>query len=112
MLEVRPGLRPTARAKGLAERVVIFRHMLRNALIPPSVLGPALAGLLVGSFIIERMFSFPVSARSLSSRSQPDYSMIMAQSIYGVPLTANLAVEATCSIHDQGAIDHRLLSGG
>ena len=50
----------TARAKGLAERVVIIRHMLRNALIPVvTILGPALAGLVTGSFIIETMFELP-----------------------------------------------------
>ena len=54
----------TARAKGLAERVVIIRHMLRNALIPVvTILGPALAALVTGSFIIETMFSFPGMGR-------------------------------------------------
>ena len=50
----------TARAKGLADRVVIVRHMLRNALIPVvTIMGPALAALVTGSFIIETMFAFP-----------------------------------------------------
>ncbi len=77
----------TARAKGLAERVVIVRHMLRNALIPVvTILGPALAGLVVGSFIIEQMFSFPGSGRAfVLSIQQRDYSMIMGTTlIYAV----------------------------
>ena len=66
MLEVmRKDYIRTARAKGLAERVVIFRHMIKNALIPVvTFLGPALAGLVTGSFIIETMFGFPGMGRA------------------------------------------------
>ena len=50
----------TARAKGLKPQIVVFKHALRNSLIPvATVLGPALAGLITGSFIIEYVFSFP-----------------------------------------------------
>ncbi len=87
MLEVmRQDYVRTARAKGLAERAVIVRHMLRNALIPVvTVLGPALAGLLVGSFIIETMFSFPgIGQEFVQSITNRDYSMIMGTTlIYG-----------------------------
>lgn len=49
-----------ARAKGLSERVVIYRHMLKNALIPVvTVLGPSLAELIASSFVVEMMFGFP-----------------------------------------------------
>jgi oligopeptide transport system permease protein len=87
----------TARAKGLAERVVIFRHMLRNALIPVvTILGPALAALVTGSFIIETMMSFPGSGREyVRAISNRDYSMIMATTlIYAVLIAlANLTVD-------------------
>ncbi len=87
----------TARAKGLAERVVVLRHMLRNALIPVvTILGPALAGLVTGSFIIESMFSFPGSGRAfVTAIQQRDYSMIMGTTlIYAILVAfANLSVD-------------------
>lgn len=50
----------TARAKGLSETKVILRHAMRNALIPVvTVLGPTIAGLLTGSFVIEKIFAIP-----------------------------------------------------
>ena len=80
----------TARAKGLQERVVILRHMLRNALIPVvTILGPALAALVTGSFIIEQMFGFPGSGRAfVLSIQQRDYSMIMGTTLLYAVLMA------------------------
>ena len=50
----------TARAKGLSEGAVIFRHALRNALVPVvSFLGPATAGILTGSLVVEKIFALP-----------------------------------------------------
>lgn len=87
----------TARSKGLGERVVVIRHMLRNALIPVvTILGPALAGLVTGGFIIETMFSFPGSGRAfVTSISQRDYSMIMGTTLLYAVLVAfaNLTVD-------------------
>lgn len=61
MLEVLPqDYIRTARAKGLSERRVIARHVLKNALIPVvSFLGPAAAGLFTGSFVVETIFQIP-----------------------------------------------------
>jgi oligopeptide transport system permease protein len=105
MLEVmRQDYIRTARAKGLAERVVILLHMLRNALIPVvTVLGPALAGLMVGSFIIETMFALPGIGREfVQSITNRDYSMIMGTTvIYGILIAmANLAVDITYGFLD------------
>jgi oligopeptide transport system permease protein len=87
----------TARAKGMVERMVILRHMLRNALIPVvTFLGPALAGLVTGSFIIEQMFSFPGMGRSyVQAISNRDYSMIMGTTVFYAILVAlaNLSVD-------------------
>jgi oligopeptide transport system permease protein len=87
----------TARAKGLPERTIVIHHMLRNALIPVvTTLGPALAGLITGSFIIETMFSFPGAGRQyILSISNRDYSMIMATTlIYAILIAvANLSVD-------------------
>jgi oligopeptide transport system permease protein len=98
MLEVlRQDFIRTARAKGLAERVVIFRHMIKNAMIPVvTILGPALAGLVTGSFIIETMFSFPGMGRSyVQAIGQRDYSMIMGTTLLYAVLVAfaNLSVD-------------------
>ena len=84
MLEViRQDYIRTARAKGLGEAVIIRLHMLRNALIPVfTIIGPALAGLVVGSFIIESMFGFPGSGRAyVQAVSNRDYSMIMGTTL-------------------------------
>ena len=87
----------TARAKGLTERVVIYRHMIKNALIPTvTFLGPALAGLVTGSFIIETMFGFPgVGREFVSSISNRDYSVIMGTTLLYAVLVAlaNLSVD-------------------
>jgi oligopeptide transport system permease protein len=87
----------TARAKGLTERVVITRHMIKNALIPVvTFLGPALAGLITGSFIIETMFGFPGMGRAyVTAIQQRDYSMIMGTTLMFAVLVAlaNLSVD-------------------
>jgi len=98
MLEVlRQDYIRTARAKGLAERVVVLRHMLKNALIPVvTILGPALAGLVTGSFIIETMFSFPGMGRAyVQAIGQRDYSLIMGTTVVYALLVAiaNLSVD-------------------
>ena len=98
MLEVmRQDYVRTARSKGLREVIVITRHMVRNSLIPVvTILGPALAGLVTGSFIIETMFGFPGMGRAfVTSITQRDYSMIMGTTlIYAVLIAlSNLSVD-------------------
>jgi len=98
MLEViRQDYIRTARSKGLAERLVIFRHMIKNAMIPVvTILGPALAALVTGSFIIETMFGFPGMGRAyVTAIGQRDYSMIMGTTlVYGMLVAfANLSVD-------------------
>jgi oligopeptide transport system permease protein len=71
--------------------------MIRNAMIPViTILGPALAGLVTGSFIIERMFGFPGMGREyVEAISRRDYSMIMGSTLIYVFLVtiANLSVD-------------------
>ncbi|MCA1666015.1 MAG: ABC transporter permease [Thermomicrobia bacterium] len=94
----------TARAKGLHERAVVIRHMLRNALIPvATVAGPLTAGLLTGSFIIENVFSIPGIGRLyLEAIQQRDYPVIMATTLlYAVILMlANLIVDLLYGVID------------
>jgi oligopeptide transport system permease protein len=94
----------TARSKGLRELAVVRGHMVKNALIPVvTVLGPALAALVTGSFIIETMFSFPGIGREyVQAISNRDYSMILGTTlVYGVLIAfANLSVDVIYSFLD------------
>jgi len=94
----------TARSKGLPERSVVVRHMLRNALIPvATIAGPLTAGLLVGSFIIENVFSIPgVGRLYVEAIQQRDYPVIMATTLlYALILVlANLTVDLLYGVID------------
>ena len=74
----------TARAKGLSEFKVITRHALRNALLPViTVLGPTVANLLTGSFVVENIFAIPgLGKYFVNSVSQRDYTTIMGVTIF------------------------------
>jgi oligopeptide transport system permease protein len=84
MLEVtRKDYVRTAQSKGIVPRLVVVRHMVRNALIPVvTILGPILANLVTGSFIIEYFFGVPGIGRNfVVSISSRDYAMIMAVTV-------------------------------
>lgn len=87
----------TARGKGLQEFLVVRRHLLKNALIPVvTVIGPILAFLLVGSLVVETIFSVPGIGRLLvQGISQRDYSLIMGTTLlYAVVIAVlNLIVD-------------------
>ena len=74
----------TARAKGLSERIIIFKHALRGGLIPVvAFLGPAFAGLLGGSFVVETIFQIPGLGRFyVTSAFNRDYTMILGMTIF------------------------------
>ena len=74
----------TARAKGLSETKVILKHAMRNALIPViTVLGPTIASLMTGSFVIEKIFAIPgLGGYFVNSVSQRDYTTIMGVTIF------------------------------
>jgi len=79
----------TARAKGLGEGTVLFKHVLRNALIPILTnVGLALPGIFVGSFLIEVFFSIPGLGREvLLAVNRSDYPVIQAATVYRAVLT-------------------------
>ncbi len=74
----------TARAKCLSERIIIFKHALRGGLIPVvAFLGPAFAGLLGGSFVVETIFQIPGLGRFyVTSAFNRDYTMILGMTIF------------------------------
>jgi len=79
----------TARAKGLTERTVLFKHVLRNAMIPILTnIGLNLPGIFVGSFLIEVFFSIPGMGREvLLAVNRSDYPVIQAATVYLAMLT-------------------------
>ena len=74
----------TARAKGLPERVVVIKHALRGGIIPTvAFLGPAFAGLLAGSFVVETIFQIPGLGRFyVQAAFNRDYTMILGTTIF------------------------------
>jgi oligopeptide transport system permease protein len=87
----------TARAKGLAARVVLWRHALRPTLIPVvSYLGPAIAFVITGSLVVESVFGLPGSGRFLVQGAiDRDYTLVMGMIVvYGVfTLLCNLLAD-------------------
>ncbi len=73
----------TARAKGLTERTVIYIHAMKNTLLPlASVLGPVVAYLVVGAFIIELLFSIPgIGNTTINSTISNDYAVTLGTTI-------------------------------
>jgi len=74
----------TAKAKGCKKNRVIKKHVLRNSMIPiVTMIGPAVAGIFAGSFILERMFSIPgLGAYYVKAVSDNDYTMILGLTIF------------------------------
>ena len=90
MLEVlRQDFILTAKAKGLPARVVIFRHALRNALLPViTLLGLSVPGLIGGSVIIETIFALPgLGQLFYAAVMARDYPLIMGNLVLGAVLT-------------------------
>jgi ABC-type dipeptide/oligopeptide/nickel transport system permease component len=87
----------TARSKGLRERTILLVHVLRNACIPvATVLGPLLAGLVTGSFVVETIYAIPgVGRLFVDSIADRDYGVIMAvMLLYSVAIAVmNLVVD-------------------
>lgn len=100
----------TARSKGLREQVVVINHVMKNALIPvATIVGPATAALVTGSFIIETIFSIPGIGRLfVTSIVQRDYPVIMGvYLLYAFIISvANLTVDLV-----YGMLDPRIKVG-
>jgi len=87
----------TARAKGLREDAVLFKHALRNSLLPVlTVMGPLTAALLTGSFVVEYVFAIPGMGRFfITAVTDRDYPLIMGVTLIYTALlvAANFLVD-------------------
>jgi oligopeptide transport system permease protein len=87
----------TARAKGLRESTVLFKHALRNSLLPVlTVMGPLTAALLTGSFVVEYVFAIPGMGRFfITAVTDRDYPLIMGVTLVYTALlvAANFLVD-------------------
>lgn len=94
----------TAKAKGLSSFEIIWRHQLRNAILPViTVLGPITAAILTGTFVIEKIYAIPGMGKFyVQSVYDLDYSMILGMTVfYGFFLVvANLLVDILYGIVD------------
>ena len=94
----------TARAKGMTENTIMFKHVLRNAMIPILTnIGLALPSVFVGSFLIEVFFSIPGLGREvLLAVNRSDYPVIQAVAVYLAVLTMliNLIVDVLFKLVD------------
>ena len=93
-----------ARAKGIPQHLIILRHALKPALMPlVSFLGPAIAGVITGSIVIETIFALPGIGRSfVDAALNRDYTLVLGVTIlYGVLIVLfNLLADLTYSVLD------------
>ena len=94
----------TAKAKGLPRRKVIFKHALKNALIPVvTYVGPMTAGLMSGSFVTEKIFAIPGMGKFyVEAINNRDYTVIMGTTFFYAAIAATmiLAVDIVYAILD------------
>jgi oligopeptide transport system permease protein len=94
----------TARAKGLSQFVSLFKHALRNAILPVvTYIGPLLAYALTGSFVVEKIFVIPgLGKEFVSSIANRDYTVIMGTTIFLATLVIlmNVLVDIVYKIID------------
>lgn len=94
----------TAKAKGISSSAIVWKHIVRNALLPVvTILGPMLAGIIMGTFIIEMIFGIPgIGGYFVNCITSQDYTMIMGTTIfYSVFLVfANFFVDLLYGIID------------
>jgi oligopeptide transport system permease protein len=94
----------TARAKGLPEFTIVVKHAIRAAVLPlVSYLGPAFAGLMTGSLVVERIFGLPGLGKFfVNSALQRDYTVVMGMVIFfaALILVLNLLADVLYAVLD------------
>lgn len=101
---VRQDYMRTAKAKGLSRATVIYKHGLRNALIPViTYIGPLVAGILTGSFVVESLFGIPgLGGEFVRSITNRDYTTILGVTVFYSTflIICNLVVDILYGIID------------
>lgn len=94
----------TARAKGLSEPVIIFRHMFRGGILPlVSYLGPAAAGIITGSIVIEKIFNVPgIGQHFVQGALNRDYTLVMGVVVFysALIITFNFIIDLVYLVLD------------
>lgn len=94
----------TARAKGLPQYIRLFKHALRNAILPVvTYLGPLIAGILCGSFIVEKLFTIPgLGSEFIRSITNRDYPLVMGTTLFlaAMIIALNVIVDIVYKIVD------------
>ncbi|MGN0465384.1 MAG: ABC transporter permease [Lachnospiraceae bacterium] len=94
----------TARAKGLSQLVSLFKHALRNAILPVvTYVGPMMAYTITGSFIVEKIFTIPgLGSEFIGSAMNRDYTVIMGTTIFlaSIMVFVNVLVDIVYTIVD------------
>ena len=90
--------------EGVSQFMILFKHALRNAILPViTYVGPMLASLMTGSFVVEKIFSVPGLGRDfVSAITNRDYTMIMGTTILlsSMVIIANVVVDILYKIID------------
>jgi oligopeptide transport system permease protein len=101
----------TAKAKGVGRIALVWKHIIRNAILPAiTILGPQIGGIFTGAFVIETIFSIPgLGAYFVQAVQNRDYTMIMGQTIFiaGIFVVSLLLVDVL-----YGLIDPRIRLSG
>ena len=94
----------TAKAKGLSQKVSLFKHALRNAILPVvTYVGPMAAYTLTGSFVVEKIFTIPgLGGEFIKAINGRDYTMIMGTTIFlaTIMIILNVVVDIVYKIVD------------
>lgn len=93
-----------AKAKGISKSTILFRHILKNAMLPViTYMGPMVAFLLTGSVVIEKIFSIPGLGREFTNAiMNHDYTVVMGITIFmgAIIILCNLIADVLCAIID------------
>jgi len=94
----------TARAKGLPEGEVVLKHMIRGAIVPVvSYLGPAIATILTGGFVVEKLFRIPgMGSYFVTGAINRDYTLVLGTVVLYSTLVVfmNLLVDISYAVLD------------
>ena len=93
-----------AKAKGISKRTLLFRHILKNAMLPViTYMGPMIAFLLTGSVVIEQIYTIPgIGKEFVSAITNHDYTVVMGITIFigAIIIICNLLSDLICAVVD------------